>query len=58
MKHFLAWSTAVLSTAIFAMVTSDFHYSVVFSILSFIASYSFWNNWLEAIKKTASNGSC
>lgn len=53
MKHILAWSTAVLSTALFAMITSDFHYSIVFSILSFIASYAFWNKWFEAIKKTA-----
>lgn len=52
MKHILAWSTAILFTALFAMITSDFHYSIVFSILSFIASYSFWNNWFEAIKKT------
>lgn len=53
MKHILAWSTAVLSTALFAMITSDFHYSIVFSILMFIASYTFWNNWFEEIKKTA-----
>ena len=53
MRHILSWSTAVLSTALFAMITSDFHYSIVFSILSFIASYAFWNNWFEAIKKTA-----
>ncbi|MGS0667711.1 hypothetical protein ACU40O_09910 [Staphylococcus arlettae] len=53
MRHILAWSTATLSTAIFAMITSDFHYSIVFSILSFIASYAFWNNWFDVIKKTA-----
>lgn len=53
MKHILAWSTAILSTALFAMITSDFHYSIVFSILSFIASYAFWNNWFDVIKKTA-----
>ena len=58
MRHILAWSTAILSTALFAMVTSDFHYSIVFSILMFIASYAFWNNWFDVIKKTASNGSC
>ena len=52
MRHILSWLTAVLSTALFAMITSDFHYSIVFSILSFIASYAFWNNWFEAIKKT------
>lgn len=53
MRHILAWSTAILSTAIFAMITSDFHYSIVFSVLSFIASYAFWNNWFDVIKKTA-----
>ncbi len=53
MKHILAWSTAILSTALFAMITSDFHYSIVFSVLSFFASYAFWNKWLEEIKKTA-----
>ena len=52
MKHILAWATAVLSTALFAIITSDFHYSIVFSILSFIASYAFWNNWFDVIKKT------
>ncbi|MFB2226520.1 hypothetical protein G9V12_09720 [Staphylococcus aureus] len=56
MKHILAWSTTILFTALFAMITSDFHYSIVFSILSFIASYAFWNNWFEAIKKTAKRG--
>ena len=56
MKHILAWSTAVLFTALFAMITSDFHYSIVFSILMFIASYTFWNNWFDAIKKTAKHG--
>ncbi|MDW4149033.1 hypothetical protein [Staphylococcus saprophyticus] len=45
MKHILAWLTAVLSTALFAMVTSDFHYSIVFSVLSFIGSYAFWNSY-------------
>ncbi|WP_157951727.1 hypothetical protein [Staphylococcus arlettae] len=53
MRHILAWSTTILSTALFAMITSDFHYSIVFSILMFIASYAFWNNWFDAIKKTA-----
>lgn len=53
MKHILSWATVVLFTALFAMITSDFHYSIVFSILMFIASYAFWNNWFEAIKKTA-----
>lgn len=53
MRHILAWSTATLSTALFAMITSDFHYSIVFSILSFIGSYAFWNNWFDVIKKTA-----
>lgn len=52
MKHVLAWLTAVLSTALFAMVTSDFHYSIVFSVLSFIGSYAFWNSWFDAIKKS------
>lgn len=52
MKHILSWLTAILFTALFAMVTSDFHYSIVFSVLMFIASYSFWNKWLETIKKT------
>lgn len=52
MRHILAWSTATLSTALFAMITSDFHYSIVFSILMFIASYTFWNNWFDVIKKT------
>lgn len=56
MRHILAWSTAVLSTALFAMITSDFHYSIVFSILSFIASYAFWKNWFDAIKKTVKHG--
>ncbi len=53
MRHILAWSTAILFTALFAMITSDFHYSIVFSILMLIASYAFWNKWLEEIKKTA-----
>lgn len=56
MKHILACATAVLSTALFAMITSDFHYSILFSILMFIASYTFWNNWFEAIKKTVKHG--
>ncbi|UXU51843.1 hypothetical protein [Staphylococcus arlettae] len=56
MRHILAWSTAVLSTALFAMITSDFHYSIVFSILMFIASYTFWNKWFEEIKKTVKHG--
>lgn len=52
MKHILAWTTAILSTIIFAMITFDFHYSIVFSILSFIGSYAFWNSYY-AEKKTA-----
>ncbi|WP_186311701.1 hypothetical protein [Staphylococcus saprophyticus] len=51
MKHILAWTTAILSTMIFAMITFDFHYSIVFSILSFIGSYAFWNSYY-AEKKT------
>lgn len=52
MKHILAWSTAILFIMLFALVTFDFHYSIVFSILMFIASYAFWNNWFDAIKKS------
>lgn len=52
MKHILSWLTAILSTVVFAMITSDFHYSIVFSILSFIASYAFWKEFF-ATKKTA-----
>ena len=57
MKHILAWSTAILFTMLFALITFDFHYSLVFSILSFIGSYAFWNSYY-AEKKTASNGNC
>ncbi|WP_210126602.1 hypothetical protein [Staphylococcus sp. GDY8P83P] len=57
MKHILAWSTAILFTALFATISFDFHYSVVVSILSFIGSYTFWNNYY-AIKKTESNSNC
>lgn len=53
MKHILSWSTAILFTAIFAMISFDFHYSVVASILSFIGSYAFWNSYY-AEKKTES----
>ncbi|MFZ7646570.1 hypothetical protein ACO1B2_07850 [Staphylococcus saprophyticus] len=52
MKHILSWATAILFTAIFAMISFDFHYSVVVSILSFISSYAFWNSYY-AEKKTA-----
>lgn len=52
MKHILAWLTAILSITLFALITFDFHYSIVFSVLSFIGSYAFWNNWFDAIKKT------
>ncbi|MGI2311051.1 hypothetical protein [Staphylococcus cohnii] len=57
MKHILSWSTAILFTTMFAIISFDFHYSVVVSILSFIGSYAFWNNYY-AIKKTESNGNC
>ncbi|MGD3158221.1 hypothetical protein [Staphylococcus cohnii] len=57
MKHILAWSTAILFTTMFAIISFDFHYSVVVSILSFIGSYAFWNNYY-AIKKTESNSNC
>lgn len=52
MKHVLAWSTAILFTTLFALITFDFHYSLVFSILSFIGSYAFWNSYYVE-KKTA-----
>lgn len=51
MKHILAWSTAILFTMIFALITFDFHYSLVISVLSFIGSYAFWNSYY-AQKKT------
>ncbi|MEB7998884.1 hypothetical protein NGH84_11490 [Staphylococcus saprophyticus] len=57
MRHILAWSTAILFTMIFAMITFDFHYSLVISVLSFIGSYAFWNSYYTE-KKTASNGNC
>ncbi|MCM3118955.1 hypothetical protein [Staphylococcus saprophyticus] len=52
MKHILAWSTAILFTMLFALITFDFHYSLVISVLSFIGSYAFWNAYY-AEKKTA-----
>ncbi|MES3641536.1 hypothetical protein ABFV69_06685 [Staphylococcus saprophyticus] len=52
MKHILAWTTAILFTMLFALITFDFHYSLVISVLSFIGSYAFWNNWFDAIKKS------
>ncbi|MDW4380490.1 hypothetical protein QI041_03010 [Staphylococcus saprophyticus] len=52
MKHILAWSTAILFTMLFALITFDFHYSLVFSVLSFIGSCAFWNSYY-AEKKTA-----
>ncbi|MDW4471278.1 hypothetical protein [Staphylococcus saprophyticus] len=52
MKHILAWSTAILFTMLFALITFDFHYSLVISVLSFIGSYAFWNAYY-AQKKTA-----
>lgn len=45
MKHILSWVTAILFTTLFALISFDFHYSVVASILSFIGSYSFWNSY-------------
>ncbi|MGS5040745.1 hypothetical protein ACVDHH_05025 [Staphylococcus saprophyticus] len=45
MKHTLAWTTAILFTMLFALITFDFHYSLVFSVLSFIGSYVFWNSY-------------
>lgn len=51
MKHILAWSTAILFTMLFALVTFDFHYSLVISVISFIGSYAFWNAYY-AEKKT------
>lgn len=57
MKHILAWSTAILFTMLFALITFDFHYSLVICVLSFIGSYVFWNSYY-AQKKTASNGNC
>lgn len=53
MKHILAWSTAILFTTLFAIISFDFHYSVVVSILSFIVSYAFWNSYFTE-KKTES----
>ncbi|MDW3954919.1 hypothetical protein QI343_06500 [Staphylococcus saprophyticus] len=52
MKHILAWSTAILFTMLFALITFDFHYSLVISVISFIVSYAFWNSYY-AQKKTA-----
>ncbi|WP_160279503.1 hypothetical protein [Staphylococcus saprophyticus] len=52
MKHILAWSTAILFTMLFALITFDFHYSIAFSIISFIGSYVFWNSYFTE-KKTA-----
>lgn len=52
MKHILAWTTAILFTTLFAMITFDFHYSLVISVISFIGSYAFWNAYY-AEKKTA-----
>ncbi|MDW4090871.1 hypothetical protein QI261_00400 [Staphylococcus saprophyticus] len=52
MKHILAWTTAILFTMLFALITFDFHYSLVISVLSFIGSYAFWNSYY-AEKKTA-----
>ncbi|WP_186311659.1 hypothetical protein [Staphylococcus saprophyticus] len=51
MKHILAWSTAILFTMLFALITFDFHYSLVISVISFIGSYVFWNSYY-AEKKT------
>ncbi|MGW7888652.1 hypothetical protein [Staphylococcus xylosus] len=55
MKHILAWSTAILATLLFALITFDFHYSIVFSILSYISSYAFWKSYFTE-KKTAKHG--
>ncbi|WP_180364796.1 hypothetical protein [Staphylococcus saprophyticus] len=52
MKHILAWTTAILFTMLFALITFDFHYSLVISVISFIGSYAFWNAYY-AEKKTA-----
>lgn len=52
MKNILAWTTAILFTMIFALITVDFHYSIAFSIISFVGSYAFWNSYY-AEKKTA-----
>lgn len=52
MRHILAWSTAILFTMLFALITFDFHYSLVISVISFIGSYVFWNSYY-AEKKTA-----
>ncbi|WP_176719572.1 hypothetical protein [Staphylococcus saprophyticus] len=52
MRHILAWSTAILFTTLFALITFDFHYSIAFSIISFVGSYAFWNAYY-AQKKTA-----
>ncbi|MEX6311557.1 hypothetical protein AB6E91_08620 [Staphylococcus saprophyticus] len=51
MKHVLAWSTAILFTTLFALITFDFHYSLLICVLSFIGSYVFWNSYY-AEKKT------
>lgn len=51
MKHILAWTTAILFTMLFALITFDFHYSLVISVISFIGSYAFWNAYY-AEKKT------
>ncbi|WP_176720154.1 hypothetical protein [Staphylococcus saprophyticus] len=51
MKHILAWTTSILFTMLFALITFDFHYSLVISVLSFIGSYAFWNSYY-AEKKT------
>ncbi|WP_312573644.1 hypothetical protein [Staphylococcus saprophyticus] len=52
MKHIFAWTTAILFTMLFALITFDFHYSLVISVISFIGSYAFWNSYY-AEKKTA-----
>lgn len=52
MKHILAWTTAILFTMLFALITFDFHYSLVISVISFIVSYAFWNSYYVQ-KKTA-----
>ncbi|MDW3879888.1 hypothetical protein QI350_06455 [Staphylococcus saprophyticus] len=51
MKHILAWTTAILFTMLFALITFDFHYSLVISVISFIGSYVFWNSYYTE-KKT------
>ncbi|MDW4273865.1 hypothetical protein QI074_03805 [Staphylococcus saprophyticus] len=52
MKHILAWSTAILFTTLFAMITFDFHYSLVFYVVSIISSYAFWNAYYAEKKTT------